>query len=214
MRSFKIIKYIDTTECGPESVIGNDSEEFQEVFLNQGSLDGACGPYSLFMALLVLGLLNRDDITNFRTDGRTKYGKIIKDLDNYSSLFRDGTTVNDLKSLLDKHFKKEIKTSVEVGKNREVIRFAKINLDSNNPTIVGVNFKEGAHWMLAIGYEELNGEIVRLLCLDPSNTITNYCPWNAIIEVQKSQSGIYPYKWWGQDETFVEYHEALSIELI
>lgn len=213
MRSFKIIKYIDTTECGPESVIGNSSEEFQKVFLNQGSLDGACGPYSLFMALLVLGLLNRDDITDFRTDGRTKYGKIIKDFDNYPSLFRDGTTVRDLKKILDTHFRKEIKTNVEIGKNKDVIRFAKANLDLNNPTIIGVNFKEGAHWMLAIGYEELDDEIVRLLCLDPSNTITDHCPWNTILEAQKSQSGIYPYKWWGH-ETFVGYHEALSIELI
>lgn len=165
------------------------------------------------MALLVLGLLNRDDITDFRTDGRTKYGKIIKDFDNYPSLFRDGTTVRDLKKILDTHFRKEIKTNVEIGKNKDVIRFAKANLDLNNPTIIGVNFKEGAHWMLAIGYEELDDEIVRLLCLDPSNTITDHCPWNTILEAQKSQSGIYPYKWWGH-ETFVGYHEALSIELI
>jgi|SRR5690606_19375889 len=214
MRSFKVIRHIDTTEYGPEAPIGINSGEFQQVFLNQGSLDGACGPYSLFMALLVLGLLDRDNITSFKTDGRTKYGKIHKDLDNYPSLFRNGTTVSDLKRLLDEHFKKEIKTSVEVGKNKDVIRFTKRNLDLNNPTIIGVNFKEGAHWMLAIGYEELNGEKIRLLCLDPSGEKPFQCPWNAILEVKKSQSGIYPYKWWGQNETFVEYHEALSIELI
>ena len=37
----------------------------ESVFLQQGSLDGACGPYCLFMALLILGEIEDSQTKNY-----------------------------------------------------------------------------------------------------------------------------------------------------
>ena len=63
------INLLDTTECGPES----EFEGFmQKVFLQQGSIDGACGPYSIFMGLLSLGLISYDKITSRTVKGNER----------------------------------------------------------------------------------------------------------------------------------------------
>ena len=79
------INLLDTTECGPES----EFEGFmQKVFLQQGSIDGACGPYSIFMGLLSLGLISYDKITSRTVKGNERLGKLLNKLNNeYYSLF-------------------------------------------------------------------------------------------------------------------------------
>ena len=60
MTEIHVIDLLDATHNGPAAV-GPSGEE-QEVHLQQGSLDGACGPYSLLMCLLICGLIERSVI--------------------------------------------------------------------------------------------------------------------------------------------------------
>lgn len=203
------IDLLETTECGPESNIG---EFYQEVFLNQGSLDGACGPYSLFMGLLTLGLVDRNEVTSFYTDGRTRLGKLINKLNNdYFSLFKNGTHLTDLESILIHSFGSKLNTEVNYGKGKNVVKFVLEHLKKNHPTVIGVNFPGGAHWMLAIGYEtNIDNKAIRLLLLDPSGNKPIVSSWNSILDLKSTQSGMYPYKWWTPDR-FIQFEEAIAM---
>ncbi len=203
------IELLETTECGPESIIGN---RYQKVFLNQGLLDGACGPYSIFMGLLSLGLIDRKVATSSNIiDGRTRLGKLFNKLNNdYFSLFIDGTYLTDLENILNYSFGSILKIDTFEGNGRSVINFTIEHLKDNHPTIVGVTFSGGAHWMLAVGYEEKNNMVSRLLLLDPSGTEPIFSIWNTIIETKAGQSGKYPYKWW-TNNYFVNFQDAIAI---
>jgi hypothetical protein len=204
------IVQLDTTENGPEAL--NENNNFQKVFLNQGTLDCACGPYSIFMALLTLGVIERDEATSFNIDGRTKVGKLINELNNnHFSLFKKGTYLKDLENILSYNFNKSLNIKSLKKSGREIIDFTIEQLKNDCPTIVGLRFKNGAHWMLAVGYEEHENKIIRLLFLDSSGEQPNFCSWNSIVDINKPKKGIYPYKWWTYSE-FIQFEEAISIE--
>ncbi len=210
MTKFNIINQLDTTENGPESLDINN--EYQKVFLSQGSLDGACGPYSLFMALITLGEIRRSDATSFHIDGRTKIGKLINYINsNHYTLFKNGTYLKDLETILENHFNKTLSIKSTKGTGKKIIDFTIEQLKNNCPTIVGVNFKDGAHWMLAVGFEEYDEKIIRLLFLDPSGETPNFCSWNSIIDISRKRKNDYPYRWWTHDD-YIQFEEALSIE--
>jgi hypothetical protein len=58
MTEIIVIDPIDTTHEGPSAP--GPSGQRQMIHLMQGSLDGACGPYSLMMALLICGVVDRN----------------------------------------------------------------------------------------------------------------------------------------------------------
>lgn len=210
MNRLYTINQLDTTENGPEAL--NENNDFQKVFLNQGTLDGACGPYSIFMALLTLGIVDRDEVTSFNIDGRTRIGKLINELNNnHFSLFKNGTYLKDLENILSNNFNRSLEIKSSRGTGRKIINFTIEQLKKDCPTIVGVNFKGGAHWMLAVGFEEFENEIIRLLFLDSSGERPSFCSWNSIIDIRKGKSGAYPYNWWTHTE-FVQFEEAISLK--
>ena len=72
-----------------------------KVHLRQGDMDGACGPYCLVMAMLVRGQLRRRQAKGLeRVDSRSRYGRLMKALDQHGPLLRVGTTGVDLLELL------------------------------------------------------------------------------------------------------------------
>jgi hypothetical protein len=107
MAMFRIIDQIDIGHEGP--VANWQNGEHQLIHLAQGSMDGACGPYSLMMALIICGLIDREDLVSLRkVDGRTSAGKLLNALQEYQGFFRDGTHLEDLSELLEKSYPKHL----------------------------------------------------------------------------------------------------------
>lgn len=203
------INQLNTTECGPES----EFEGFmQKVFLKQGSIDGACGPYSILMGLLTLGLISFEKVISIRVRGNERLGKLLHKLNNeYFALFKNGTHLEDLEEIINETFGKVLNLETIKEKNQDVLNFTIEHLKQNHPTIIGINFNSGGHWMLAIGYEtNEKNQVIRILTLDPSGENPIVSTWNSIIDAKTSKRGIYKYKWW-TEKINVEYAEAIAI---
>lgn len=207
--SIHIIKNLQITNQGPEAFFKQD---YQRVFLNQGSIDGACGPYSILMAFLTLGLIDRNEVTSFAYDSRTKLGKFMNNLNNnYKSLFLDGTDIIELKKIILHSFGSVIRFESENGKNKQAIKFILEHLHHHHPVIIGINAPDCAHWMLAVGYEESANDLKRrLLVLDPSGNEPIVSSWNSIINLDVDCKGRYPYYWWTYED-YIQFDQALAI---
>jgi hypothetical protein len=76
-------------------------------------LDGAYGPYILLMCLLICGLVDdRKSILLSTYNKKSSLGKVLERITQGQGLFRDGTSVDDLKSFIDGVFSKML--SIEV----------------------------------------------------------------------------------------------------
>ena len=197
-------------------VVSTINQEYEPIFQKQGSLDGACGPYCLFMALLIVGVVDNDELNDlWRIKLSTRLGKLIKSMREHTTLFSDGTTPRDLEKLLEKSFGKVLDTEINESSGRDVIPFVIEHLKQDAPVIVGIKNKDMAHWLLAIGFEK-EDEVTKLLFLDPSGIDTsNY--WNAAIDIELKQSGRYPYPWVDYNEDsneYVQFEEAIAIKTI
>lgn len=179
MRNFKVIDPIELTVKGPEA-------DKDLVHLMQGDADGACGPYSLLMCLIINGVISRSDAVLLHdADGRTRLGRFRDNLLAFGSLVKDGTTADEL-NWLSEGFKKDL--SVEYlwhNSTKQRVDLIAEALDQNNPVIIRVNWQGGgAHWMVAVGYERDSNRILRkLLTLDPGSPRSNQCPWNGVVEL-------------------------------
>ena len=76
MHTIHVINKLDSTHNGPEARHA-ESEEWQQVFLNQGSLDGACGPYCVYMSLLINGIITRKEVLSALSDGQRGNTNIV-----------------------------------------------------------------------------------------------------------------------------------------
>lgn len=190
---------------------GNLKAQDENVFLRQGSMDGACGPYCVFMALIILGVIDYSQATNlWLSKGSSKLGKLIKAMREHDIFIQNGTFVEDLETMLAKSFKKDVTTQSISSGGRKVIDFTVASLKNNAPVIVGIRGVNLAHWLLAVGFEENNGVVSKLFFLDPSESeVRNY--WNSIISTKTSYHGIYPYKWESHQDCFVKFEDAISL---
>ena len=69
-------------------------------------------------------------------------------------------------------------------------------LDKDNPVIISTEFGNGAHALLAIGYEteDNDDKITKILCLDPSEEAPLYTYWNCFIDVSRTDGKLeYPF---------------------
>lgn len=206
MKVIKTINQLDITN-------GNLTAHGENIFLRQGSMDGACGPYCVFMALLVLGVIDYHSATNlWLINKSTKLGKLIKALMQHETLFQNGTFAEDLETMLQQSYSKDIITTTNNLGGRKVIDFTVESLKNNAPVVVGIRGKDLAHWLLAVGFEENNGKLSKLFLLDPSaNEETNY--WNSVIRIDTTYHGIYSYKWENSEDLYVKFEDAISINL-
>lgn len=178
-----------------------EGEKIQEVFLKQGDLDGACGPYSLMMALILSGAINRtraEQLWLGKVDGRTTFAKFIKDLD---VLFSNGISDEKLLELFT-HIQKLINTKninnlalVNIDnkskngqpKNTSFLHAVKDHIDEfDRPVIVGLQWNSNdAHFAVAIGYQlkvDAYGEkLAHILTLDPGSDIGKISAWNGVL---------------------------------
>lgn len=183
------------------------------IFEKQGSVDGACGPYSLFMALKILGELNQEDINKPENIKKSRCAfKFMNEINKFKGLFFAGTDITEIYNLIYNNFKTKLAIDYsQVEDSSELINFILEQLDDNNPTIVRISFTKGSHWLVAVGYSKNEKDKnCNLLLLDPSGVKPSFSPWNSIIEIGSKRKGVYSYHWHTNGYN-ISIDEALSI---
>lgn len=111
-------------ECHAAIVLsesGPVNERGESVHFRQGDLDGACGPYSLLMALVTNGIIRREEASYMGLrDGRTRLGKFHNRLTEFGGLISNGTDEFDL-DWLGECFSRQIEIEVMEGNTRAMV---------------------------------------------------------------------------------------------
>jgi hypothetical protein len=195
MPTFTTTDHLSLTPDGPTAAGPSGAE--QRVFMRQGDADGACGPYSLLMTLLICGVIDRNAIEFFtQLDRRTNYGKLMTALETHPGLFRNGTSLEQLIDIIEPIFRRQLDYASSNANGVTLRRFVIDHVQDGHPVILGTYFSGGGHWSVAIGAEiDAEGNALRLLLLDPGGQPPAACLWNAVLDLQPS-GGRYPYHYW------------------
>ena len=179
MAAIKVIKSIRLDSKGVRVKDANGS--IVPLHKRQGDMDGACAVYSLAMAMLCMGVVTNEDLQIYNcADKRTRKGKLLSHFLEEQGLVRNGYSfVTMAKEIRASNFninaiRKNPKEYADVI--NEIADF----LDEDNPVIISTEFGNGAHALLAIGYEteDNDDKITKILCLDPSEEAPLYTYWN------------------------------------
>jgi hypothetical protein len=186
MRIINVLPQIQLTESG---VFVGSVDNL--IALRQGDVDGACGPYSLLMALITQEVLSREEVTDLsQQDGRTRLGKFWNNFIVFNTMVREGTFNHDLSWLVET-FKnhpngKVTAKDLESSSTRNKVSEIAAAIGNGDPVIVGLDWEGGgAHWALAIGYETFDDQITKIMLIDPGFPAPNICYWNAVLSVAK-----------------------------
>lgn len=207
----KIISHLDIDD----QLISLRLKDDRSVFLQQGSIDGACGPYCLFMGLLIVGALERETTENLHSIKRsTKLGRALKIMDELKVLVQDGTDANDLKKILDIGFKSKVEYTIQKKiKNLDLIKFISGELDKDFPVLTSVFWNEQhGHWMLAIGYEQDEDRVTKIFFLDPSSPLHNSQYWNATISIAPTYRKKFHHEWHNCEDSFVKFTDCIVLK--
>lgn len=195
MAAIKVIKSIRLDSKGVRVKDANGS--IVPLHKRQGDMDGACAVYSLAMAMLCMGVVTNEDLQIYNcADKRTRKGKLLSHFLEEQGLVRNGYSfVTMAKEIRASNFninaiRKNPKEYADVI--NEIADF----LDEDNPVIISMEFGNGAHALLAIGYEteDNDDKITKILCLDPSEEAPLYTYWNCIIDVSRTGGKLeYPF---------------------
>lgn len=195
MAAIKVIKSIRLDSKGVRVKDANGS--IVPLHKRQGDMDGACAVYSLAMAMLCIGVVTNEDLQIYNcADKRTRKGKLLSHFLEEQGLVRNGYSfVTMAKEIRASNFninaiRKNPKEYADVI--NEIADF----LDEDNPVIISTEFGNGAHALLAIGYEteDNDDKITKILCLDPSEEAPLYTYWNCIIDVSRTGGKLeYPF---------------------
>lgn len=174
----------------------NASAGGHSFFARQGDLDGACGPYSLYMALAMLGVVDLEHLApnGSGIDGRTRAGRLLSALKSFSPLIQQGTGANDLQALAPR-LGREVRLRDTACRGRALSRWIRQSLAEGHPVILGLDYRgKRGHWVLAVGYrcnssyrEVRNGNpsenLEAFLLIDPSALAPTLVPWNAQVRL-------------------------------
>lgn len=195
MAAIKVIKSIRLDSKGVRVKDANGS--IVPLHKRQGDMDGACAVYSLAIAMLCMGVVTNEDLQIYNcADKRTRKGKLLSHFLEEQGLVRNGYSfVTMAKEIRASNFninaiRKNPKEYADVI--NEIADF----LDEDNPVIISTEFGNGAHALLAIGYEteDNDDKITKILCLDPSEEAPLYTYWNCIIDVSRTGGKLeYPF---------------------
>ena len=184
--------------------ISEGGRPLHEFALRQGDLDGACGPYSLMMAMLLSKALTRRQamtLWNGPIDKRTTFAKIVSKLD---ALVAQGMSDDELKSLFrgiqrlvgtSKVKKLEMTNFSDEDDKSELnglplLNAVKIHIDEHNkPVMLTLNWnKNESHWVVAVGYQTRGiggvNKLENILILDPDPATGKISPisaWNGVL---------------------------------
>lgn len=159
--------------------------------LRQSDLDGACGHHCVLMALMILDVLKRADLSNLP---RAR-SKSLSHMWRMTSMnYFAGTTASDLQYMLA-HYETVIETRIR--RRNQIGRVLEILTDSG-VAIVGIRNSQLNHWVLAagVGGLESGGEIEpsRLLILDPGHPQVALTAWNAMLSVKPDRHNRHVYE--------------------
>jgi hypothetical protein len=182
----------------------------QLVHLRQGGLDGACGPYSVVMALVTLGVMSYTEARNmYLWHGNSREGRFRTEIRNLGALVSEGTDYKDMLRLVDCFSGVGVGAEYVTGSKKEVVQQVQEAVDSQCAPIIGVRWAGGSgHWMMVVGYQGYDDDgdfqITHLLCLDPGSETPRTSLWNAVIELFNEDgssvaSGPLPSIHWGYD---------------
>jgi hypothetical protein len=177
-----IIKIIDKVLMGPKGPVSQLNEQ---VHLRQGDMDGACGPYTLMMSLIINGVITRDSATSLDSvKGSTRLEKFRDNLLAFGSLCNEGTFVSDLEWLTD-CFKSKVKVDSHEGlSTKQLAATIKEYTDQDNSVILGLHWQGGGgHWVVVVGYELVGEQLTKLFVLDPGYPPSMINSWNAVIDL-------------------------------
>lgn len=211
----KIIRGLDITALG----VCVYNRKWQSVHLQQGDMDGACAVYSMMMNLIVLKVFTRNQVTNLNTSfkGNTSKGRLFKEFFVTQGLCRGGFYFSEIKEKLSHSFAKEVMSSarqymISQSAQASYVEELKKGIDDNLPLVTAITFKGGAHAILAIGYEEEEGVIRKIFCLDPGHAISQTALWNSVIILNEGK-GMYCHQYiTDKDDENVFVSETLKIE--
>ena len=211
----KIIRGLDITALG----VCVYNRKWQPVHLQQGDMDGACAVYSMMMNLIALKVFTRNQVTNLNTSfkGNTSKGRLFKEFFVTQGLCRGGFYFSEIKEKLSHSFAKEVMSSVRqyatsLSGQASYVEELKIAIDDNLPLVTAITFRGGTHAILAVGYEEQEGVIRKIFCLDPGYTISQTSLWNSVITLNE-RKGMYCHQYiTDNDDKNVFVSETLKIE--
>ena len=193
MRTIKLINtaFFVNPAC-PDRLLGGT-----ELAFRQGDLDGACGPYAAMTAMVAAGLLTRQEAKKVwaeRPDRRTKFARAIDGIPAFVQGGIDGDQITELIRAVEKNVRGKttciLSDSLDdknlVMSSRSLIPIVKSALDNyEKPVILKLDWAGGgAHWVVAIGYEAEDDDVVsHLLVLDPGFDISRTKIWNGLLSV-------------------------------
>jgi len=186
---FKIFSGLLPSPQGP--VVRSAHGVWQQVFLRQSHIDGACGQHCLFMVLMMLGVFGREEVLGTRRRKSWLLGHVKKRSQSYHFA---GTTVRSLRHIVAPLSKLLICEHANTADN--AIRDFSLNqLDKGRLVVLGLkNEARGLwHWVLAIGVagEQKSERFVptHLLLLDPDVGIPPGNLWNSTVTVNALTRG-------------------------
>lgn len=214
----RIISPIQTTNIGPQ--VPDGKRYWQPVHLRQGSMDGACGLYSIMMALIICGVVRYDDARSFWTfTSRTPIGKLFSYFSEKGPLVAEGASLDDVHKVIDEYYPKLLDFQGFIRcKEIDMLESIEDQINQDSPVLLLMTFEDGGHWVVVIGCEyeyehrEKDKELRSLLILDPSVDAPLMCSWNGIIDA-RSTKGKYPFRWWTTKDPAVRVPDPINVQL-
>lgn len=182
---------------GQQVLVKDSNKRLVPLHRRQGDLDGACAVYSTIMCMLHIGYLSDEDLRLYNSpDKRTAKGKILHELMGNNGLVRNGFSYIRLKKELDDKCGCDIVVNRRNPKTQnDIVSNIADLIDNDIAPIISIEWEDGAHALLAIGYEtDCDEAITNILCLDPDAEYPKVCAWNCYIDVSK-ELGDLPYKY-------------------
>lgn len=210
MKELYIIQQLFLENGVLKSKVGRSAKK---VHYRQGDLDGACGAYSIAMALNIIGAFDADFINHERkdVDSRTSEGKLYNAIHEWG-LYPNGLKTDECIAILEKFKKRSsYKLIKDIDVNTDIIKSC---LDRNTPIILLIGYKGGAHWIIVIGYELKNKKINNFYVIDPGSELPSSAYWNGVINMKKIKRTHYCYTYNSTNwDTMVSIGDAISIYL-
>lgn len=211
MKKIKVIDSLYLSENGVYTKYKSNGKA-HDFFIKQGDLDGACAPYSVSMILMLLGIIKRNEIgIRQLRDKRTRLGKLMSLFLDEKGLVLDGYDYKALHHELQ-GIKNLVKTTYHKGDNEAFFEDLKQKVANNFPLLMSLEYSGGAHALVAVGYEyDLDGDITKVLCLDPGFEKPLFTYWNSVIDVETVYTGKYKYKWLNSN-SYVDIDDYICFE--
>lgn len=166
------------------------------IHLQQSTLDGACGPHCAYMALLLLGIIRRDDLDGLPRSRQRRLSSMWKQTERRYFV---GSHAGHLQSAL-KPYARDLSCSI---RRSNCIATILAVLDDAGVGIVQIGNDEFNHWVLAVGIggTELNPtrrgnrdfNPMQLLILDPTFAAIPLSPWNGLLSVRPGRQAHHIY---------------------